>query len=212
MTIKGDTVELLKLLLFIPACFALNMAPGPNNLMAMNNARCHGFKLTLMAGLGRILAFTFMIVLAASGLAVVLYTSEVIFMMIKFLGVAYLLWLAICLWKADTSPLTDVVNTKSHVGLAKQEFILAIGNPKAILIFTAFLPQFIDVSANIKEQFIVLGVVFLALEILAISIYAMFGIYLRRWFTKPQTAKRFNRVCAGFLATSSVNLLLARKD
>lgn len=72
-------MDLLSLLLFVPACFALNMTPGPNNLLAMNNARCYGFRASMIGSLGRILAFSAMITLTASGLAVILYASETVF-------------------------------------------------------------------------------------------------------------------------------------
>lgn len=205
-------MEIWKLLFFIPACFALNMTPGPNNLLSMNNARCYGFKLAFIAGLGRITAFSVMIVLAASGLAVVLYASETLFLTIKLLGAAYLLWIAVKLWRSEASPIAEIENTRNYLGLAKQEFILAAGNPKAILIFTAFLPQFVDVSASVNKQFFVLGFTFLTLEMVAISIYAILGIYLRQWFTRPQMAKRFNKVCATFLAVSGANLLFSRQQ
>lgn len=96
-------MEFWKLLLFIPACFALNMTPGPNNLLSMNNARCYGFKAALVAGFGRIVAFSFMIALAASGLAVVLYTSEALFFVIKLVGALYLLWIAFNLWRSEAA-------------------------------------------------------------------------------------------------------------
>ncbi|MEZ9186646.1 LysE family translocator, partial [Vibrio splendidus] len=177
-------MEIWKLMLFIPACFALNMTPGPNNLLSMNNARCYGFQAAFVAGLGRILAFSGMIALAASGLAVVLYTSETLFFLIKLFGAMYLLWIAFNLWRSQASPVADIERNKNWFGLVKQEFALAAGNPKAILIFTAFLPQFVDVSANVNAQFFVLGSTFLVLEMLAISIYAAFGLYLRNWFSK----------------------------
>ncbi|CAM2853715.1 LysE family translocator [Vibrio neptunius] len=204
-------MELLKLALFIPACFALNMTPGPNNLLSMNNARCYGFKTALVAGLGRIVAFACMIALAASGLAVVLYTSEVLFFTVKLVGAVYLLWIAFNLWRSQSSPVAELDKTRNHFGLAKQEFALAAGNPKAILIFTAFLPQFVDVTANVDQQFLTLGVTFLALELAAISLYALFGLYLRHWFSRPEMAKRFNRACATFLAVSGANLLISRQ-
>ncbi|WP_210449032.1 LysE family translocator [Vibrio crassostreae] len=204
-------MEIWKLLLFIPACFALNMTPGPNNLLSMNNARCYGFQAAFIAGLGRILAFSGMIALAASGLAVVLYTSETLFFLIKLFGAMYLLWIAFNLWRSQASPVADIERNKNWFGLVKQEFALAAGNPKAILIFTAFLPQFIDVSANVNTQFFVLGSTFLVLEMLAISIYATFGLYLRNWFSKPQMAKRFNKACSVFLALSGANLLVSRQ-
>ncbi|WP_105167839.1 LysE family translocator [Pseudoalteromonas sp. T1lg23B] len=205
-------MEIWKLLLFIPPCFALNMAPGPNNLLSMNNARCYGFKSSLVAGFGRIAAFSVMIALAASGLAVVLQLSETLFLTIKVLGAGYLLWIAFKLWCSETNLVTEIENNSSRLGLAKQEFVLAAGNPKAILIFTAFLPQFIDVSARVNEQFFILGIIFLMLEMTAISVYAMFGIYLRQWFTRPTMTKRFNRACATFLAISGVNLLFSRQQ
>ncbi|MEZ8688022.1 LysE family translocator [Vibrio splendidus] len=204
-------MEIWKLLLFIPACFALNMTPGPNNLLSMNNARCYGFQAAFVAGLGRILAFSGMIALAASGLAVVLYTSETLFFLIKLFGAMYLLWIAFNLWRSQASPVADIERNKNWFGLVKQEFALAAGNPKAILIFTAFLPQFVDVSANVNTQFFVLGSTFLVLEMLAISIYAAFGLYLRNWFSKPQMAKRFNKACSMFLALSGANLLVSRQ-
>ncbi|RTZ17436.1 LysE family translocator [Vibrio aquaticus] len=205
-------MEIWKLLLFIPACFALNMTPGPNNLLSMNNARCYGFKSAFIAGLGRIAAFSVMITLAASGLAVVLYASEALFLTIKVAGAAYLLWIALNLWRSEASPITEMENTHNRLGLAKQEFLLAAGNPKAILIFTAFLPQFVDVSTRVNDQFFILGLTFLILELGAISIYAIFGIYLRQWFTKPKMAKYFNRACATFLSMSASSLLISRQQ
>ncbi|GLX78371.1 lysine transporter LysE [Thalassotalea insulae] len=204
-------MDLLNLFIFIPACFALNMAPGPNNLLAMNNARCYGISTALIAGFGRLFAFSIMIVLAASGLAAVLYASETIFLMIKVIGAAYLLWIAIQLWHATAAPATEHNSSGNYLALARQEFTLAAGNPKAILIFTAFLPQFVDPNANINNQFLQLGAIFLLLELIAITIYGLFGRYLRHWFTQAKTAKRFNRACAGFLGLSGANLLLAEQ-
>jgi threonine/homoserine/homoserine lactone efflux protein len=204
-------MEIWTLLLFIPACFALNMAPGPNNLLALNNARRYGFRIALLAGFGRLAAFCVMIALAASGLAVVLYTSEILFLAIKICGALYLLWMAYNLWRSDVSPVSDDVRNLSITGLMKQEFALAAGNPKAILIFTAFLPQFVDVAKNVTEQFSLLGATFLVLEIVAIDMYAVIGLYLRQWFSKPKLVKRFNRACASFLVLSGGNLLLSRQ-
>lgn len=204
-------MELWKLVLFIPACFALNMTPGPNNLLSMNNARCYGFGSAFIAGLGRILAFTAMIALSASGLAVVLYASETLFFLIKLTGAIYLVWLAVNLWRSQSSPLSDISHNSNRLELFKQEFFLAAGNPKAILIFTAFLPQFVDTSTDVDQQFLVLGCTFLLLEMMAISLYSIFGLYLRQWFSKPQMVRRFNKACAVFLSYSAANILFSHR-
>ncbi len=206
-------MNLTTLLLFIPACFALNMAPGPNNLLSLTNAKRYGVRVACLAGIGRLIAFVGMITLAATGLATLLYTSEKIFLVIKVVGGLYLLWLAYQLWGADTAA-SDSAEAQhmSLFELARQEFLLAAGNPKAILIFTAFLPQFVEPSGNVGLQFLVLGVLFLLLEWVAIAGYAYAGSFLNQWFSRPAMRRLFNRGCASLLASAGVGLLLAKKE
>ncbi|MCQ4265001.1 lysine transporter LysE [Stutzerimonas stutzeri] len=206
-------MSLITILLFIPACFALNMAPGPNNLLSMANAKRYGVRVACYAGIGRLVAFVGMITLAATGLATVLYTSEKLFFIIKIVGGLYLLWIAFQLWTADPSDSGDeALGESSLLQLGRQEFLLAAGNPKAILIFTAFLPQFVDPTGSVGFQFLVLGVLFLMLEWVAIAGYAFFGKALRHWFSRPSMRRVFNRICSGLLGSAGIGLLLARRE
>jgi threonine/homoserine/homoserine lactone efflux protein len=205
-------MDLATLSLFLPACFALNMAPGPNNLLSVSNSTRYGYRTACVAGIGRLLAFAGMIALASAGLAVVLQTSELLFYGIKIVGAAYLFYLAWQLWRAD--PGTESAVTGASAGmltLARQEFLVAAGNPKAILIFTAFLPQFVDPSQPVTPQFAVLGALFLMLEWIAIGAYAYMGLHMRRWFAKPRGKRIFNRCCAGLLSAAASVLLMARR-
>jgi threonine/homoserine/homoserine lactone efflux protein len=196
------------LLLFVPACFALNMAPGPNNLLSISNATHYGFRTACLAGAGRLLAFMGMLFLASTGLAVVLHTSELLFYGIKIAGAAYLFYLAVQLWRADPSPTQEQQAAPASLGkLARQEFFVAAGNPKAILIFTAFLPQFVDPAQPIAAQFALLGAIFLVLEWIAIAAYAYMGLHLRSWFATARGKRIFNRSCAALLASASAGLL-----
>ena len=205
-------MNLSTLLVFIPACFALNMAPGPSNLLSISNASRYGFMRACSGGLGRLLAFAIMIAMAAVGLAAVLHTSELLFHAIKIVGAAYLFYLAVQLWRANgDSPVDEAVGQVGAGRLARQEFLVAIGNPKAILLFTAFLPQFVDRSGVITTQFAQLGAMFLALECVAIALYCYMGVYARRLFAKPSGKRLFNRVCAGLLASAASFLLVARR-
>lgn len=205
-------MELSTLALFVPACFALNMAPGPNNLLSISNATRYGFRRACAAGAGRLLAFGGMIALASAGLAAVLHTSELLFYGIKTVGAAYLFYLAFQLWRA--APGEQAESAAPSVGLmqlARQEFLVAAGNPKAILIFTAFLPQFVNPAQPMAAQFAVLGALFLVLEMAAIAAYAWMGVHLRRWFAQPRGKRIFNRGCAGLLASAGLGLLLSRR-
>ncbi|MFG1497298.1 LysE family translocator [Saccharospirillum sp. HFRX-1] len=202
----------LTLAWFIPACFALNMTPGPNNLMALSNAKRYGWSHACLAGLGRLSAFAVMITLAASGLATLLYASELFFTLLKVGGALYLFWLAVQMWRSDHN--LDAVNSTaalSLTALARQEFLLAAGNPKAILIFTAFLPQFVDPSAAIGWQFFALGSCFLLLEWLAIALYASAGRLLDKGLGKPGWQRAFNRLCALLLGSAGLGLLLSKR-
>ncbi|MBD8707681.1 LysE family translocator [Pseudomonas sp. CFBP 13711] len=205
-------MDLSTLAVFIPACFALNMAPGPNNLLSISNASRYGFGRACTGGLGRLLAFAIMIALAAAGLTAVLHTSEWLFHTIKIVGAAYLFYLALQLWRAPSE--AHDIEAGARVGvtkLARQEFLVAIGNPKAILLFTAFLPQFVDRTAVVTTQFAQLGAMFLALECIAIGLYCWMGVHARRLFAKPSGKRVFNRVCAGLLASAASFLLVARR-
>ena len=201
------------LLFFIPACFALNMAPGPNNLLSVANATRYGFAAACFAGLGRLLAFVFMIAIAATGLAVVLQASEAAFYVIKIAGAAYLFYIAVQLWRAPTADASGPQEpSKGLMALAKQEFFVAAGNPKAILIFTAFFPQFVSASEPSLFQFATLGTLFLALEWVAIAAYSFVGSHLRKWFAKPKRRQVFNRVCGALLGAAGLGLLVARRS
>lgn len=207
-------MDLTTLALFVPACFALNMAPGPNNLLSLNNASRYGLRTACVAGAGRLLAFAGMIVLAAMGLAVVLHTSEHLFLVVKVLGAAYLFYIAWQLWRAPVGEGAQAGGRSlGLLRLARQEFLVAAGNPKAILIFTAFLPQFVNVDspAPVSEQFAWLGGLFLLLEWVAIALYGWLGAYMQRWFSQPRPRRLFNRVSATLLGVAGVGLLAARR-
>lgn len=200
-------------LFFLPACFAINLAPGPNNLLSINVAARHGFMIALVAGCGRLVAFAGMIALAATGLAVVLHASGVIFFAIKLAGAAYLVWLAIQLWRSDAGPLGALKQDDASLWrIARQECFVAAGNPKAILVFTAFLPQFVDVSQPMLPQFAVLGASFLVLEWFAIALYSWAGTYLGRWLARATVRRWFNRCCGALLGAIGVSFLLVRRS
>lgn len=205
-------MDLSILMLFVPACFALNLAPGPNNLLSINNAARHGFSASCFAGIGRLIAFAILIALASVGLAAVIFASETIFTIIKTTGAVYLIYLAYKLWTSEgfTVAQTETGTKVRFFTLIRQEFLVAIGNPKAILIFTAFLPQFIVPDQHISAQFITLGAMFLVLESIAIAIYAYLGLHLQRWLSGAKAKKLFNRVCGSLLGGAGLALLVAR--
>lgn len=144
---------------FLPACFAINLAPGPNNLLAMSNAVRFGFAQAVLGAWGRMVAFAGMIALSAIGLGAVLAASALAFEIIKWCGAAYLVYLGIKLWRSPPLTLEDRLKAGavSVTDMARSDFLIAIGNPKAILVFTAFFPQFLTPGAAAIPQFAALS-------------------------------------------------------
>ncbi|KEJ88091.1 lysine transporter LysE [Sulfitobacter donghicola DSW-25 = KCTC 12864 = JCM 14565] len=163
-------------LIFIPACFALNLAFGPNNLLAMTHGAKSGVGFAQTAALGRLLVFIPMIALSALGLGVILTTSAFVFSLVKFIGAAYLIWLGISIWRsAKTVEAGGFQSSPVPLRRAiKSEALVAVSNPKAILIFAAFFPQFVAVEAY-WQSYVLLGAAFLLMEAIAICAYATFG-------------------------------------
>ena len=162
--------------IFLPACFALNLAFGPNNLLAMTHSAKAGVTYAQKAACGRLLVFVPMIAASALGLGVFLTASALLFGVVKAIGAAYMIWLGICLWRSASTIETAQINTKpGSLGSAfRAEAIVALSNPKAILIFAAFFPQFV-VLENYWQSYAMLGVAFLLMEAIAIAVYAHAG-------------------------------------
>lgn len=195
---------------FLPACFALNMAFGPSNLLAMSNAARQGIWAAISASLGRVLAFVPMIAIAGIGLGAVLQTSAWLFLAIKWLGAAYLVWLGVKLLRAPAPAAgAEGAPALSWWRLVRQEFVVAAGNPKAILIFTAFFPQFVE-PEHYVTSFISIGAIFLVLEVVAVALYAALGLRVGRWWS-GRVLPWFNRVSGAAMVGFGAMLALMKR-
>ncbi len=200
------------LLLFVPACFALNLAFGPNNLLSLTYGLQEGVRTAVLASSGRLAAFAVMIALTALGVGAVLAASEVAFTVLKWAGAAYLVWLGIKILKAGGSavPAGDAAPRRPLKVLVLQEFWTASGNPKAILIFTAFFPQFIE-PGSYWASFGAMGVVFLVLEVIAVFFYAQLGRHLNALSRNRPVFGWLNRISGSTMIAFGIALLLARR-
>ncbi|NRP11259.1 Homoserine/homoserine lactone efflux protein [Aliiroseovarius sp. xm-m-379] len=198
------------LALFIPACFALNTAPGPNNLLAFANGSKHGFGAAVIGGMGRLVPFAAMIALVGLGLGAILATSAAAFTVVKYAGAAYLAYVGWRMWCAPQPDTGEAGAQQSLPDLMRRDFLIAIGNPKAIAIFTAFFPQFTDLIQPLAPQYILLGALFLALELLAVTLYAGLGAGMKGALT-PTRLHRLNRGVGGFLIFSGLTMALSER-
>ena len=184
-------------LMFIPASILLSMTFGPNNLTSVVNGMRYGPAVAFKACTGRIIVFVAMLVLTASGLGILLATSQTAFEIIKWCGVVYLAFLGVRIFLSSSDESFLKSNGTKHVyagmfPLIKKEFMLAAANPKAILIMTAVLPQFIDMHGDYFQQFAIISVTFLCTEYLAAWIYGLAGHYVGTRNFGGHVQKRIN--------------------
>lgn len=205
-------MQLDTFLLFAPACFAINMAFGPNNLLSLTNAARSGVAPAVLAAAGRIVSFAVMIAIAGVGLGAILAASETIFTAVKWAGAAYLIWIGIKLIRAGVPLLGNDPSTVplSLRKLTLQELWVAAGNPKAILVFTAFFPQFVDPQAY-ASSFAILGATFLVFEVVAIMVYSFIGARLGRYIRNGRILKWFNRMSGTMMIGFGLALMFTRR-
>jgi threonine/homoserine/homoserine lactone efflux protein len=192
---------------FLPACIGMNFFPGPNNLIALVHGTRVGITASSIAGLARLPVMVIMLVLLAIGLEALLAMSENAFYMMRFAGAAYLLYMAWQTLSARVNFSGVDGNQSSMWAMVKAEALIASTNPKLILIFTAFFPQFIQPAEPVAPQVAVMGGTFILIEIAAIVAYASGGKGLQRMLSKDDNAKWLARFTALAL-TAAAGLIL----
>ena len=196
-----------QLLIFLPAALLLGVSPGANNLLAFASATQAGWRRAATGVVGRIAAWAVLVVLVSFGLGAALEASETAFLAIKWLGVTYLVLLAIRFWNA---PVEGKVAAPAAGTLMRREFLTLMGNPKAYLLLTAFLPQFVDPTAPITPQLFTLGMLYLVIEGVAAMSWVALGTVVGVHALTPLRRRLINRISSGFLGVAA--LALARAD
>lgn len=197
--------------LFVPAAFALNLFPGPNNVLAMTHAARFGFTTAVVAALGRFAPFAVFVLAAAIGLGAVLSTSAALFSALKLVGAAYLVWLGVRMMRSGGPASEEAGSDPRLATLIGREFWTAATNPKAMLVFTAFFAPFVDPARPAFGQILALGAVALGLEFVAVVLYASAGTHVGRLTRSPRGLAVVERISGAALVAAGIGLLLARR-
>ena len=193
--------------IFLPACIGMNFFPGPNNLLALVHGVRTDARYATVAGLARLPVMVVMLVLLAAGLEALLALSASAFQWLRVVGAGYLLWMAWQSLNVVVPTRFDLEVRKTLWLMARSEALVAFTNPKLILIFYAFFPQFIDPVKPVMPQIIVMGGTFILIEIGAIGLYAFGGRWLQERFEDGQSSRWLSRFTAVAL-TAAAGLIL----
>ncbi|KAA8995602.1 LysE family translocator [Affinibrenneria salicis] len=203
------------LVMYAMASLAVTVIPGPTMLLALTNGATKNKKVILMGVTGAALSDFILIGMVAVGLGSLLMASEVLFSLVKWVGVAYLFWLSLQLWRSSPvalAPLNDVASERRGAGRAfMRSLLVALSNPKGLLFFSAFLPQFIVVGQPQPPQYIAFACTSVAIDVAIMLLYAFGGMQAARLFTLAGL-RRLNRACAAIMFFLAGGLALYRRS
>ncbi len=180
--------------------------PGPSQALMIANSLRHGVSRSTATLAGDLTANALQMTAAAFGLAVILSTSWWALAVVKWLGVAYLLWIGWRTFTAEPVPTGRTAQGGSPARLWRQGFITSAANPKAVFFFAALFPQFIDTGHPVWPQLLILGATYLLIDGILLLVW---GLMAERFlgFLK-QSGRRLNRVSGGMMMAAAAVLAL----
>lgn len=190
----------------LPAGLALALVPGPNNLLGVQVAATRGTWAACHAGFGRLAAFALLLAACALGLAALLARAPAVALVVQSAAALYLLRLAWRGWHGG-GRFAPQPGVEAAGDAWRREFWVALGNPKGLMIATAFVPQFVQAGAPVLPQLAAASAIVLVLEAVAVLAYALGGHALARRLARPAAARAFTRACAAAMGVAAVWLL-----
>jgi len=194
--------------LYLLAVTGLTLTPGPNGLLALTHGAIYGRRKTLATIFGGSLGFATVIALSMFGIGALLAASVEILTVLKFVGGAYLVFLGISVWRSPVIGTQEPEPSKEvkNIYLFRQGALAALTNPKGILFFVAFLPQFIDPQISLVSQFVVMAFTFVVIEFVYEYVVASLANTLKPALAK--FGKRVNQVFGGVFIAVGIALPL----
>ena len=197
-------------LAFVAACLALALLPGPNVTLLIANGLRHGTRAALTNIAGSQLGFGIVIGIVAVGLTSLMATMGYWFDWVRFAGAAYLVWLGLKLIRVPAQVIeTDAPPPPPRGGFFLQGLLVLLSNPKALVFFGAFIPQFVDMEKDHFSQVVLLGLTFMVTAAITDTIYALLAGRARRFFSARRT-KLLSRISGGFMIGGGIWLALTR--
>ena len=184
---------------FVTASFLL--IPGPTILLVISYSLIRGrqavFALLLGVGLGDVVAM----LLSFIGVGLLLQTVSIVFQFFMWIGAAYLIWLGIRMLRdeSESLELSEKIDPEVWHAIIANAFVITALNPKSIVFFLAFLPQFINSEKSFITQSLILGYTFLGLALLSVVLYSLLSSFIGQQMRLPLIHRWTNRIGGSLL-------------
>ncbi|WXL27646.1 LysE family translocator [Ectopseudomonas mendocina] len=201
-------------LLFSSAALVVILIPGPLTLLMVSNSLNYGLKNSAPAFLGGVAASLCLLSASALGLGALLLASEQLFNCLKLIGALYLFYLAWQSWQASRAPNQPTSSTGAPPPprpstLFGKAFALGASNPKDILFFAAFLPQFITANSPIYTQLAVMIGTWASLDLACKLFYGLGAQWMSRYLRSGNGQRWFNRISAALFGSAGALSLMS---
>ncbi len=199
-------------LTFVAATTVLIIVPGPTVTLVIANSLAHGSRRALLTVAGSQCALAIQLAVVALGLTSLMFVLAEWFEWLRWLGVAYLLWLGVQRWRAAGEQRDEgEARPTSSRRLFGQGFLVTLSNPKVLFFHAAFFPQFVDPAAPVAFQLAVLCTSFLCIALLLDGGYAILAGRLRGWLATPSKMRISDRITGTLLIGAGLWLAAARR-
>jgi len=180
------------------ACWVISISPGAGAIASMSSGLNYGFRRGYWNALGLQLALLLQIGIVAAGVGVLFATTPWAFLVVKWFGVSYLLYLAYLQWKAPTQSIEiqQEQPDKSIAKLVLHGFLINMSNPKAIVFLLAVLPQFLDLSKPQWIQYLIMAATMVTIDLIVMAGYTGLAAKVLRLLKSPKQQKYMNRTFA----------------
>ncbi len=199
---------------FFVACWVISLSPGAGAIASISSGLSFGFRRGFWNAIGLQLALLLQIAIVAAGVGALLAASELAFSLIKWFGVAYLLYLGWKQWIAPAGDLaTETVDARRGrpLALVLRGFIVNASNPKAIVFILAVLPQFLESTRPLLPQYLTMAATMVAVDLVVMAGYTGLAARVLRLLRQPGQQRLLNRIFGGLFGAAAALLATVRQ-
>lgn len=203
-------------LAFVGASIAISVSPGAGAIQSMATGLTHGLRRGAWSVVGLQIGLMTQLSVVAIGLGAAVAKSVVAFTVIKWIGVVYLVYLAVRQWRTTAGDLServalDVDSRGGRVALLLRGALVNITNPKGLVFLLAVLPQFVLLSRPLLAQYLTIAATMVVVDVLVMFAYTGLASRLLGWLRTPRQQMMLNRTMSGMFALAAVVLSLVRR-
>jgi threonine/homoserine/homoserine lactone efflux protein len=193
-------------LAYLTTVLILMSTPGPSHLLMLSNSLGNGFNRSLATAAGDLSANIVQMTVASLGLVSLIHSSQEFFVVIKWVGVSYLIFMGVTKFRKRFDPSVAVLSrVRTLRSLYWQGFMTSAANPKAVIFFAALFPQFVNPAEQTGKQFVILGVTYLVVDACFLTVYGGFAGWIESRF-RHQVGHHMNQISGALLVGAAILL------